>query len=94
MITLSEMFTKLAAAIANDKNPPFDFAVVDEAQDMGVAHLRFVVSTQGGEWQRLPPANSGPCHNRHFVLGFFAQVAFLLLIMSLIGNVHRRRLSK
>jgi mRNA-degrading endonuclease RelE of RelBE toxin-antitoxin system len=44
MITLSEMFTKLAAAIRKDKNPPFDFAVIDEAQDIGVAHLRFLAA--------------------------------------------------
>jgi mRNA-degrading endonuclease RelE of RelBE toxin-antitoxin system len=42
MITLSEMFTKLAGAIASSKSPPFDFAVVDEAQDISVAHLRFL----------------------------------------------------
>jgi mRNA-degrading endonuclease RelE of RelBE toxin-antitoxin system len=42
--TLPEMFTKLAAAIEKDKNPPFDFAVVDEAQDIGVAHLRFLAA--------------------------------------------------
>lgn len=41
LITQAEMFTKLAAAIQKDKNPPFDFAIVDEAQDFGVAHLRF-----------------------------------------------------
>ena len=41
MITRSTMFTKLAAAVAKSRNPPFDFAVVDEAQDIGVAHLRF-----------------------------------------------------
>jgi superfamily I DNA/RNA helicase len=44
MITQSEMFTKLAAAIREDKNPPFDFVVVDEAQDIGVAHLRFLAA--------------------------------------------------
>ena len=41
MITRSEMFTKLATAVAESRNPPFDFTVVDEAQDIGVAHLRF-----------------------------------------------------
>ena len=41
MITRSTMFTKLAATVAENRNPPFDFAVVDEAQDIGVAHLRF-----------------------------------------------------
>jgi mRNA-degrading endonuclease RelE of RelBE toxin-antitoxin system len=44
MITLSQLFTKLAAAIREDQNPPFDFAVVDEAQDIGVAHLRFLAA--------------------------------------------------
>ena len=41
MITRSEMFTKLATAVAESRNPPFDFIVVDEAQDISVAHLRF-----------------------------------------------------
>jgi superfamily I DNA/RNA helicase len=40
LITTSELFTKLAAAIEKEKSPPFDFAVVDEAQDLTVAHLR------------------------------------------------------
>jgi mRNA-degrading endonuclease RelE of RelBE toxin-antitoxin system len=44
MITLSEMFTKLAGAMASSKTPPFDFAVVDEAQDISVAHLRFLAA--------------------------------------------------
>ena len=34
MIRVSEMFTKLAGAIASSKSPPFDLAVVDEAQDI------------------------------------------------------------
>ena len=42
MITNSAMFTKLAAAIAKGKTPPFDCVVVDEAQDFGIAHLRFL----------------------------------------------------
>jgi hypothetical protein len=41
LITTSELFTKLAVAIKESKSPPFDFAVVDEAQDLTVAHLRF-----------------------------------------------------
>jgi superfamily I DNA/RNA helicase len=44
MITVSEMFTKLSVALRRQTNPPFDFAVVDEAQDIGVAHLRFLAS--------------------------------------------------
>lgn len=41
LITTSELFTKLAAAIVKEKSRPFDFAIVDEAQDLTVAHLRF-----------------------------------------------------
>ena len=37
LITQAGLFTTLAAAIAEAKNRPFDFAVVDEAQDIGVA---------------------------------------------------------
>ncbi|MGH7991396.1 MAG: UvrD-helicase domain-containing protein, partial [Limisphaerales bacterium] len=44
LLTQAEMFTKLAAAIQKDKKPPFDFAIVDEAQDIGVAHLRFLAA--------------------------------------------------
>ena len=49
MITRSAMFTKLATAVAESRNPPFDFTVVDEAQDIGVAHLRFFA---GLGWHR------------------------------------------
>ncbi|MFZ1220110.1 MAG: 3'-5' exonuclease [Chthoniobacterales bacterium] len=41
LITTSELFTKLAAEMKEAKHPPFDFAIVDEAQDLTVAHLRF-----------------------------------------------------
>jgi mRNA-degrading endonuclease RelE of RelBE toxin-antitoxin system len=47
LITISELFTKLAGAIRDSKNPPFDFAVVDEAQDLTVAHLRFFAALGG-----------------------------------------------
>ncbi|MGI8604088.1 MAG: 3'-5' exonuclease [Verrucomicrobiales bacterium] len=41
LITHSGLFTRLAEAVAESKHPPFDFAVVDEAQDISIAHLRF-----------------------------------------------------
>jgi superfamily I DNA/RNA helicase len=41
LTTHAGLFTALAAAMAKSKNPAFDFAVVDEAQDISVAHLRF-----------------------------------------------------
>lgn len=40
LITHAGMFTALANAIGKSKHPPFDFAVVDEAQDISVAHVR------------------------------------------------------
>lgn len=42
LVTHAGMFTALGLALAQSKNPPFDFAVVDEAQDISVAHLRFL----------------------------------------------------
>ncbi len=47
LITASALFTKLAATIAKEKAPPFDFAVIDEAQDLTVAHLRFFAALGG-----------------------------------------------
>jgi superfamily I DNA/RNA helicase len=38
------MFSSLAAAIAKSKNVPFDFAVVDEAQDLTIPQLRFLAA--------------------------------------------------
>lgn len=40
LITHAGLFTALATAISKSKNLPFDFAVVDEAQDITIAHLR------------------------------------------------------
>jgi mRNA-degrading endonuclease RelE of RelBE toxin-antitoxin system len=48
LITQAELFTALAAAFTKSKNVVFDFAVVDEAQDIGVAHLRFLAALGGG----------------------------------------------
>jgi mRNA-degrading endonuclease RelE of RelBE toxin-antitoxin system len=47
LLTQSALFTRLAGIIAEGKSPPFDFAVVDEAQDIGVAHLRFLAALGG-----------------------------------------------
>lgn len=44
LTTQAAMFTALAHALDGSKNLPFDFAVVDEAQDISVAHLRFLAS--------------------------------------------------
>src|SRR5205823_11952172 len=47
LITEAQLFTKIAAAIAGERTPPFDFAVVDEAQDLTVTHLRFFAALGG-----------------------------------------------
>ena len=41
LTTFAGLFTALAATLVKGEHPPFDFAVVDEAQDISVAHLRF-----------------------------------------------------
>ena len=44
LITPAGLFTDLAGSLTGSKHPPFDFAVVDEAQDLSVAHLRFLAA--------------------------------------------------
>lgn len=48
LITYAELFSSLAAGISKNKKVVFDFAVVDEAQDISVAHLRFFAAIGGG----------------------------------------------
>lgn len=47
LVTTAGMFSRLAAALSRSSNPPFDFVVVDEAQDISVAHLRFLAALAG-----------------------------------------------
>ena len=47
LTTHAELFGSLAAALSKSKNVVFDFAVVDEAQDISVAHLRFLAALGG-----------------------------------------------
>jgi len=44
LMTTADMFGRLASHLADSEQPPFDFAVVDEAQDIGVAQLRFLAA--------------------------------------------------
>ena len=44
LITRSAMFGKLASRFGESQRSPFDFIVVDEAQDIGVAQLRFLAA--------------------------------------------------
>jgi superfamily I DNA/RNA helicase/mRNA-degrading endonuclease RelE of RelBE toxin-antitoxin system len=43
-VTHAGMFSALTVALSKGKSPPFDFAVVDEAQDLGIANLRFLAA--------------------------------------------------
>ena len=44
LLTHAGLFTSLALTLSRSKHTPFDFAVVDEAQDLSVAHLRFLAA--------------------------------------------------
>jgi mRNA-degrading endonuclease RelE of RelBE toxin-antitoxin system len=43
-ITRAGMFGRLANELPNRRHPPFDFAVIDEAQDINVAQLKFLAA--------------------------------------------------
>ena len=48
LITHARMFSQLALQLASRRHPPFDFAVIDEAQDVSVAQLQFLAALGGG----------------------------------------------
>lgn len=48
VVTHAELFTRLAERLLQSGVRPFDFAVVDESQDLGVAHLRFLAALGQG----------------------------------------------
>jgi plasmid maintenance system killer protein len=48
LITISEMFSKVAQKMQQSDRPPFDCIVVDEAQDISVAQLGFLAAIGGG----------------------------------------------
>ncbi len=52
-VTPAGMFGAVAAAIAKAKNKPFEFAVVDESQDLSIAHLRFLAALGAGRANAL-----------------------------------------
>lgn len=47
-ITRAGMFTQLASQLEGRKHPPFEFAIIDEAQDISVAQLRFLAALGAG----------------------------------------------
>lgn len=49
LITYAGMFSRLAAQLVESNDPPFQFAVVDEAQDLTVAQLRFLAAIGAGQ---------------------------------------------
>ncbi len=53
LITRSQMFAELAATFGADRRSPFDFIVVDESQDIGVAQLRFLAALGAGRLNGL-----------------------------------------
>ncbi len=53
LITYAEMFNRLASAFAGGARSPFDFVVVDEAQDVSIAQLRFLAALGAEQPNRL-----------------------------------------
>ena len=47
LVTRANMFGSLAEKLGGRPNPPFDFVIVDEAQDIGVPQLRFLAALGG-----------------------------------------------
>ena len=47
LVTQAEIFSVLAGELRTGSNRPFDFAVVDEAQDINVSQLRFLAALAG-----------------------------------------------
>ncbi len=48
--TLPDLFSQLSKLLAERKHPPFDFTLIDEAQDISVSQLKFLAALGG---QRL-----------------------------------------
>jgi superfamily I DNA/RNA helicase len=48
LLTQAELYNRLAAHLATGERLPYDSVVVDEAQDISVAQLRFVAALGGG----------------------------------------------
>ena len=53
LVTTSGLLGRLAAYLSTAKQRPFDFVVVDEAQDLSVAQLRFLAALGGGRPESL-----------------------------------------
>jgi superfamily I DNA/RNA helicase/mRNA-degrading endonuclease RelE of RelBE toxin-antitoxin system len=72
VLTHAAMFTKLAHQLAALKHPPFDFVVVDEAQDVSISQLRMLAAMAG-----VAPDGSGQVRaNSLFFAGDLGQRLF------------------
>jgi superfamily I DNA/RNA helicase len=72
LMTQAQMFTDLAAQVASLKQQPFDFVVVDEAQDVSVSQLRMLAAMAG-----VAPDGSGQARpNSLFFAGDLGQRIF------------------
>ena len=47
LITSPAMFSRAATSVVESKHPPYEFAVVDEAQDLSISQLRFLAALGG-----------------------------------------------
>jgi mRNA-degrading endonuclease RelE of RelBE toxin-antitoxin system len=48
LMTYAELLGCVASEVASRQHPPFDFAVIDEAQDVSIAQLRFLAALGAG----------------------------------------------
>ena len=67
LLTEPRLFRRLERQIAKMAHPPFEFCVVDEAQDIGVAELRFLAALGSGRptpfsWRALGVDIRGRSH--------------------------------
>lgn len=53
LFTYPQLFNKLTCVITKTKLPVFDFAVIDESQDISVCHLRFLAAMSAGHSSSL-----------------------------------------
>ena len=53
LLTKAQLFGQLTREILQQQRPPFDHVVVDEAQDVSVAQLRFLAALAGGRLNGL-----------------------------------------
>lgn len=53
LLTMAELFAKLADSMRSSGKSPYEFAVVDEAQDIGVPELRFLAALGCGRADSL-----------------------------------------